>query len=240
MDYSADYKNRLSLTSEIMIIFFLGGVSLTNYVNADNQNPGVFPIDSKPYGHSYSEWSAKWYQWIMSIPAKDNPRLDPTGEKCSVAQSDQNVWFLAQTPTGPVQRHCIIPPGKAILVPLLTGQCDYLSDPTVRTETDLRKCAFSGIQGATISATLDSTTMKNLERYRVKSPLFDLTIPVDNPFGNQGPTGTSKAVVDGYFLMLEPLSAGRHTLRFSASIVDNPTLGTFSYAIDVKYDIEVK
>jgi hypothetical protein len=222
-----------------MIIFFLG-VSLTNYVNADDINPGVFPINSKPYGLTYGEWAAKWWQWIMSIPAKDNPRLDITGEKCSVAQSDQNVWFLAQTPSGPVQRDCIIPPGKAILVPLLTGECDYLSDPTVRTETDLRRCAFSGIQGATIRATLDGTNMKNLERYRVKSPLFDLTIPSDNSFGSQGSTGTTKAVADGYYLMLEPLSIGRHTLRFSASIVDNPTLGTFSYASDVKYNIEVK
>ena len=44
------------------------------YVRADNTNPGVFSIDSKPYGISYArKWTANWWQWALSIPKDTNP-----------------------------------------------------------------------------------------------------------------------------------------------------------------------
>jgi len=26
----------------------------------------VFPVDSKPYGKSYADWSAIWWQWLVA------------------------------------------------------------------------------------------------------------------------------------------------------------------------------
>lgn len=222
-----------------IITILLIAISLIDYARGDSLNPGIFSIDSRPYGQSYSEWSAKWWQWIISIPAKDSPSSDQTGQKCSIAQNDPNVWFLAQTASGSAERKCTLPKDKAIFIPILTGECDYLSDPTITKESDLRKCALSGIQGAKISAMFDGRNLENLEGYRVQSPLFDLVIPSDTGFG-QGPVGTTRAVADGYYLMLEPLAPGRHTFQFSANAVDNPTIGTYSFAFDVKYNIEVK
>jgi len=47
---------KLSVVMTIVVI--LGLVMLAPMVMAaSNQNPGVLPIDSKPYGHSYGEWS---------------------------------------------------------------------------------------------------------------------------------------------------------------------------------------
>src|SRR5947209_6336709 len=41
-----------------------------------DQNPGVVhPPCSKPYGLTYGEWSAKWWQWVYSIPVGTNPQL---------------------------------------------------------------------------------------------------------------------------------------------------------------------
>jgi hypothetical protein len=57
----------------------------------------LYPTNSKPYGLTYGEWSAKWWQWAMSIPTKDSPIVDKTGAKCAVGQNDPNVWFLAGT-----------------------------------------------------------------------------------------------------------------------------------------------
>ena len=51
---------------------------------ADDINPGVFPIKSKPYGLTYGEWSAKWWQWAISIPTAESPMLDGTGENCKL------------------------------------------------------------------------------------------------------------------------------------------------------------
>src|SRR5437899_4468391 len=54
-----------------------------------NPNPGIHPINSKPYGLSYSEWSARWWQWVLQIPAATNPNLDATGVDCAEGQSGQ-------------------------------------------------------------------------------------------------------------------------------------------------------
>ena len=40
---------------------------------ANNNLPiNVFPINSKPYGLTYDEWTAKWWQWGYSIPKNIN------------------------------------------------------------------------------------------------------------------------------------------------------------------------
>ena len=45
-------------------------------------------------------------------------------EKCAVDQEGP-VWFLADQLGGREERTCPIPAGKAVLIPLLTGECDY-------------------------------------------------------------------------------------------------------------------
>lgn len=113
-----------------------------------NSSQSVYPINSKPYGLTYGEWTAKWWQWAPSIPTKDNPTTDENGEKCAVGQNDPNVWFLAGTGGGADTRACTIPAGKAIFFPVLNVECDYLSQD-LKTESDLRKCAKADQDKAT-------------------------------------------------------------------------------------------
>lgn len=201
---------------------------------------GVFPIDSHPYQKSYGEWLAKWWQWVISLPASSSRELASPLDNCIVGKDDPNVWFLSSEGSGgSLQYNCVIQNGKALFIPILTGECDYLSDPSLKTESQLRDCASSGIQGAALEAKLDGVELKNPEIYRAQSPLFDITIPQDNDFGG-GPSGMTKAVADGYYIILEPLSLGRHTFEFSASILGNALLGIDSYAIDVKYVLDVR
>ena len=61
---------------------------------ADNINPGVFAVNSKPYGLSYAQWTANWWKWAMGIPTPNNPIPDKTGANCAQQQSGP-VWFLA-------------------------------------------------------------------------------------------------------------------------------------------------
>ena len=72
----------------------------------------------------YGEWIAKWWNWTLSIPKGEHPRDDFTPEKCSANQGGP-VWFLSDQLGGREERTCTIPAGKAILFPLLTGECGY-------------------------------------------------------------------------------------------------------------------
>src|SRR4051794_39319289 len=60
------------------------------------QPPGIYPINSKPLGHSYGEWAASFWQWALSIPADRNPLFDTTGEFAGEGQSGP-MWFLPGT-----------------------------------------------------------------------------------------------------------------------------------------------
>ncbi len=55
---------------QLSVVIVLGLMMLAPIVAlADsNSNPGVLPVNSKPYGMTYGEWSAKWWQWAYSIP----------------------------------------------------------------------------------------------------------------------------------------------------------------------------
>lgn len=232
----------LTAAAAIAIGVTVGGALLPNRSSqpdqlAETSKIRIFPVDSKPYGLAYGEWAARHWQWLLSLPSKDDPSQDSIGETCFTNQVDENVWFLAgPSNTGRVERSCTIPSGKAILIPLLTGICDYHSDPTLKTESDLRTCAYSGIEGASKQLSVDGLEIKNIESYRVQSPLFNLTIPADNMLGLE-PVDSTEATADGYYVILEPLPAGRHIIQVSASIVDDPV---FNFAADITENIEVK
>ena len=55
----------------------------------------MYPRQFKPFGKSWEKWSAKWCNWLLSIPRERNPADDETGINSSQDQVDENVWFLA-------------------------------------------------------------------------------------------------------------------------------------------------
>ena len=75
----------------------------------------VIQPDSKPYGLTYEDWTARWWQWAYSIPKDVNPAYDDTGKFCMEGQGGP-VWFFAGTYKHPVDRYCTIPSGRAILL----------------------------------------------------------------------------------------------------------------------------
>jgi hypothetical protein len=113
--------------------------SNTNNSHARNIQIAVFSADSKPYGLTYGDWTAKWWQWAYSVPKEVNPAYDDSGKYCSEGQSGP-VWFLTSY-KHPVDRHCTIPAGKAILFTILNSECSYAEFPKLKTEKQLRQCS---------------------------------------------------------------------------------------------------
>ena len=57
---------------------------------------------------------------------------------------------------------CTIPEGKAILIPLLTGQCGY-DIPEVKNDEDLLRCAMAGNEYGVVEASVDGVKLKELK-----------------------------------------------------------------------------
>lgn len=211
----------------------------TNSVNGSAANSTLMPlpVDTNQYNLTYSEWTAKWWQWLLSIPQAINPSADATGENCDEGQSGP-VWFLAGTFGGLNQRNCEIPANKSILFPVINGECSYAEYPDLRTEAELRSCAVSSNDAVSeLMVTIDGQAINEsqLRNYRVQSPLFNVTFPSGNIYGlNEGP---SQAVSDGYWVFLPPLTPGQHEIHFRGATIDYTTASTNNFVTESKYNI---
>jgi len=166
------------------------------------------------FGATYGEFSARWWQWLLSIPAAINPNLDATGANCAQGQTDNedDVWFLSGTFGGSATRTCTIPAGKPIFFPLINVVA--FKPTSGETLLDLRRQAAAFIN--TVSAlecTIDNIALTNLSAFRVHSPSFSVNPP---PGGLLPTSATDPMVSDGYWLLLSPLPAGQHLIRIHA------------------------
>ncbi len=183
----------------------------------NNSQIAVFSADSKSYGLTYGEWTARWWQWGYSIPKDINPAYDDTGKNCAQKQNGP-VWFLAGTYGHAVNRKCDIPAGKAILFPILNSECSFAEFPKLKTLSELRVCAKT-IQDLviTLNATVDGVLISDLQKYRIQSPPFSFTLPQNNILGPPSNV-TTQAIADGNWVFLKPLSAGSHKLMFKGGV----------------------
>ena len=188
------------------------------------------------YGKSYGEWSAKWWKWAYSTPEKSNPMSDQTGEYCEKGQKG-DVWFLAGIYEGLkdeddfVVRDCTVPAGKALFFPIVNLSWVTLPEDTEgedprtwfqENEFGLRDLLAAIIDGAyDLNCTVDAGSLagdfSGMSIYRTFSPIFNVYMPGDSidgsPKGKYGP-----CVDDGYYIMLAPLSEGKHKIEFTATL----------------------
>jgi hypothetical protein len=215
MEYAKKYWRRARIAGVVLGLLITADLALAD----DLGNPGVVPPDSNEFGNPYGEWSARWWQWLLSIPEATNPNLTTGTVDCALGQSGQ-VWFLAGTFGGPaVTRSCTIPAGKDLLLtPRNTvfgelgpkvGDCS----PNQCDINVLRQLAAENVDNPppSFDVTIDDVPVKHVDQYRTTSPVFDVTFPKGAIFkippGVHGPL-----VSDGFWLLLRPLSTGQHTI----------------------------
>lgn len=197
--------------------------------------PGIFSPNARPYGHTYEEWSAKYWQWGLGLPVEGHPFLDTPDFDVTEGQTG-DVWFLASV-FGTVERTCTIPADKALFVSMLNSEWSSLEGYTTEAEqTDT--AIFNGDHIVDLSCTLDGVPVADLGAFRFLSPQFTFSAPSPWIFGDTGGTGT--AVADGYYVFLKPLAAGQHVLKiggaFHFAVAEGDPFD-FDAAIDMTYNL---
>jgi len=211
----------------------------------ESEGVAVFSPDSEPFGDTYPEWAVAWWEWVLSIPYESDP---VRGGPCDQNQPAENVWFMAGGRGGEEMRDCTVPNGRALFFPVLNencfscpevfgvGDCDYLD------EAGLLSCLEFPVPGLTevLQVDLDGVAVEDVEDWVFTSEVFEIHTPDDNlshlyyedpsfdcgdPWedGNLcgAPTGEIKLMITaGYYLMLEPLEPGEHTLHIHGGIVE--------------------
>jgi hypothetical protein len=223
-------------------------------------NPGVFPPQSHPYGRSYGEWGAAWQQWVFTTTTENCPVTDNTGARALVNQSG-HVYFLAGTfgelpdtpwaAPNPVTRNVTIPTGIALCIPISNwGLCypedlpDVPPEDAVATMYEWLNAYYDPMPEADLECEVDGAAVKNLLNYRAQSDPFEIYVPADNVendlmrYFTGDPNfsyaeGWHLSISDGFYVMLAPLSAGKHTIHLRCGPADSPFL-------DVYYNLTVR
>jgi hypothetical protein len=196
-------------------------MSESSRLSVYDNNEFAYTLDEKPFGKTWNEWTADWWKWLLSIPKEFNPGYDNESERCLIG-SDPNVVFLVGTFGGDAVRNYTIPARKAVLFPIIAFTTSYAEDPKLKTSLDLVNRAKSDMDDIIKKeATIDGKILHNVDRYRIQSPLFDLTYPEDNVF--EALAGPTCGISEGYWIFLKPLSPGKHTIVAAGSCSSGKT-----------------
>jgi len=180
----------------------------------------------KVFGKTYGEWSAEWVKW--AITSKGVAIDDTSGASCGANQPKNGVWFLAGTFGVNADRTCTIPANRMLFYPLIEASwvdCPGTSDITT-SDADVRAglAGYIDLAGE-LTTTVDGISIAGLQMLtvRVQSPKFTSIIPTNftndscSPHLSAGKSG--RQIVDGYWVMLPPLSIGQHDLTLHGSAI---------------------
>jgi hypothetical protein len=160
--------------------------------------------------------AARWVRWVAGFGLRRNPVRDRTGAAAGANQPD-DVWFLAGTFGGEVERRCVVPSGRPLFLPSFNMWHRNAEGPPPHLPR-----AFGTLVVDEAPFELDV----------IATPVpFEVAGARMNPV-----TLTRKPVpttVWGLWRRLEPLAAGRHTLRFTGG-------DGYGFTVSAVYHLEVQ
>jgi hypothetical protein len=228
--------------------------NLTNPRRDRPMHGAIATSNVNPHGGPYAVLGTDWWQWVFSLPVHDShgnvihPLLTSGAVDCSLGQSG-NLWFLAGNLGGSTSRSCTVPRNTALFFPILNSWADNtgITEPTNLTLPQLQALAAFFVENPTsLHASVDAVNIPitaanhGLAPFSYRAPntdnllqYFGEDVPGPGwPYGNT-PIGVvvAPAASDGYWLEINPLGPGVHTVKFGG------TSGTFT--VDITYTITV-
>lgn len=194
-------------------------------------------VDQIVDGHVVRDYVNIWWQWANSMPPEYSPVRDYTGEHCHEGQKG-DVWFLAGGyGTSTINRKCKIPAGKHLFFPVINTVYYPSHQGSLSCDQAKAAAAVNNDNLLDIVIELDGIPSWNPASTRMASQeCFDLLGMVPPEFG---PPEIYPAATDGYWVMLKPLSKGKHILSFQAMYgKDDATHG--EVAQDIVYELTVR
>jgi hypothetical protein len=202
------------------------------------QGVEIVPPGAKFHGKTYGQWAAAFWQWAFALPLEGHPFLD-TPEYNFAAGQQGSVWYWSSS-DGPITRTVTLPAGKALFLTIRDVETSTLEDPPFFGQTETEQRANSHWWAdhiINVFCVIDGVAVPNLQAYRFETPQFRFTAPTPWIFAATGGKGTS--VGEGYFLMLQSLSAGAHVIHYGGTFhLDAGELG--DDPLDFPHDVTIQ
>jgi len=256
MPVSRASKSACLLTTMLTLGLTFGMSAVT-----DAQAYTIYPPDSIVAGQSIADWTAAWWTRVLQYPAA---LVDPATESVPATLNNNGPVFFAPTTSGdPSLGHVTInfsvPFGRPILVPLIPF-IDFEPasiDPPTASLADREHAADVTVAGwlasvdiASLFASIDGVSVPDPSNYLEETGYFSSGATRPDSFAASlgvmvgDDLFPNKAA--GYWLMVDGLTLGPHTLDYGGSsevftpepnCCDTSPVGPFT--VDVTADIEV-
>jgi hypothetical protein len=218
----------------------------------------LFSKDEAPFGKSYDDWIAEFWNWVVSL-SPDEATPKPGG--CLIHESGSMVMLMNSAVGGSHNQVCTISSDQGILIPMWNAWCDS-GDHSGLSDEQLTKCAreefnlgkigsevrVDGVPVAKLDVTMslisgsldyEITTLQNVSEIYTKG--FNITIPGDSNIPELVP-GDWRAGSHGWWVFLEPLPPGKHTVSYNVRVFPTGTLtspGVNPTSSDITYLLNV-
>jgi hypothetical protein len=220
--------------------------------NPDATGPGdtsdwrPFPPSEMYEGRRLTEWATEWVRWhYAQTDCSVDTAFDADGSFCDYYQKPESpVFFLDSGMPVTTRTECVIPAGKAIVLPLADDIIDNAGVAVEEqwTEQEMTELITSEMESMRdFMLTVDGVAIDNLSEWSVETTQFDYELPPEPNWyscnGMPGVTGkVMPAFFNGYFVVLPPPSPGTHTLEYASTL----TSAGHDYSAHVKTTFTVE
>ena len=219
----------------------------------------LFSKDEAPFGKSYDDWIAEFWNWVVSLSSE---QATPKPGGCLIHESGSMVMLMNSAVGGTHNQVCTISSEQGILIPMWNAWCDTSDHPGLTSDEQLTKCAreeynlgkigsevkVDGIPVAKLDVTMSMIsgsldykiiTLQNVSEIYTKG--FNITFPADSNILDKVP-GEYRAGSHGWWVFLEPLPPGKHTVSYTVRVFPtgaltspgvNPTSSDITYLLNV-------
>lgn len=214
----------------------VAGLAIIPFINPMKAfaGTGTIPINDHT---KKREWIIRWSQWVWTYPDSISPILDEDGELLARNQppGQKTMFFLTGgNKSEKLIRHINISRHSYIMFPIIMGTWTYSASKAnndeqiiqeMRDEIDTTSILIAKLDGKDVPyERIDSGELH--PQYNAKSEHFETD------------AGFSRAFTDGYWVFLDPLSVGTHSIYLKGRL--EKALDTKKpYQNEVTYDITI-
>src|SRR4029079_243057 len=180
------------------------------------------------------EWTARAWQWWLSLPTDVNPSM--TNQGCGYGQGGP-VYFL---PFSADNIHCVVAEGTAIYVTAEYAWCTTI-DPAPafgRNEEELQACTRELVDNAAITShvTINGHDVGDTGQYRLATAAFPITLLEGNL--NLAQPGVALAVAETSNFIIAPPPPGDYEIVVSLGSSDGSAVFTYTISVEAPQVLE--
>ena len=192
----------------------------------------VLAPDESLAGVSRAEWTARAWQWWLSLPTDVNP--SETNQGCGYGQAGP-VYFL---PFSADNIHCVVAEGTAIYVTAEYAWCSTVEPAPAfgRNEEELQACASLDNTGITSHVTINGHDVGDTGQYRLATAAFPITLSEGNL--NLAQPGVALAVAETSNFIIAPPPPGDYEIVASLSSPDGSAVFTYTISVEAPQVLE--